>query len=138
MTEKRLTGEEQARASGDTGERPGDAHMGVVGQVSQWSGRSLVLLDSPGLFAPNRAAVFDAQLLAVLNLVSSVVVYNSRGMIDRAAMEKLSFAIDTAGAMAYMTSKRKTKLSSLGSSLPAVDDGTRNSSMHVLLLCTCC
>ena len=36
-----------------------------------------------GLFAPNRAAIFDAQLLAVLNLLSSVVVYNNRGISDR-------------------------------------------------------
>ena len=52
--------------------------------------RHVVLLDSPGLFAPNRAAVFDAQLLAVLNLLSSVVVYNNRGIIDRSHMPKLN------------------------------------------------
>jgi hypothetical protein len=71
----------------------------------------LVLLDSPGLFAPNRAAIFDAQLLAILNLLSSVVVYNSRGIIDRSAMEKLSFAIDTATTMAYMNN-HQSKLDS--------------------------
>ena len=42
---------------------------------------SLVFVDTPGLFAPNRVALFDAQLLAVLNLISSVVVYNNVGVI---------------------------------------------------------
>jgi hypothetical protein len=54
-----------------------------------------VLLDSPGLFAPNRAAIFDAQLLAVLNLLSSVVMYNSINIMDRSAIEKLSYAVET-------------------------------------------
>ena len=52
-------------------------------------------MDSPGLFAPNRAGIFDAQLLAVLNLLSSVVIYNSKNIIDRSAVEKLSYAVDT-------------------------------------------
>ena len=52
-------------------------------------------MDSPGLFAPNRAGVFDAQLLAVLNLLSSVVIYNSKNIIDRSAVERLSYAVDT-------------------------------------------
>jgi len=80
--------------------------------------RHLVLLDSPGLFAPNRAAIFDAQLLAVLNLLSSVVVYNNRGIIDRSAMEKLSFAVDTATTMAYMNA-----LNSNFSNMPVVGEG---------------
>ena len=52
-------------------------------------------MDSPGLFAPNRASIFDSQLLAVLNLLSSVVIYNSMNIIDRSAIEKLSYAVDT-------------------------------------------
>jgi hypothetical protein len=56
---------------------------------------TLVLLDSPGLFAPNRAAIFDSQLLAVLNLLSSVVMYNSMNIMDRSAIERLSYAIET-------------------------------------------
>ena len=57
-------------------------------------------MDSPGLFAPNRAAIFDSQLLAILNLLSSVVIYNSMNIIDRSAIEKLSYAVET-GAFAY-------------------------------------
>jgi hypothetical protein len=52
-------------------------------------------MDSPGLFAPNRAAIFDSQLLAILNLLSSVVIYNCINIIDRSAIEKLSYAVDT-------------------------------------------
>jgi hypothetical protein len=49
---------------------------GTGGTGASAQSRNVVLLDSPGLFAPNRAAIFDAQLLAILNLLSSVVVYN--------------------------------------------------------------
>eukprot|EP00960_Hanusia_phi_P066514 766411-Hanusia_phi.AAC.7 len=69
--------------------------------ASQGQYRYHVFLDTPGLFAPNRASIFDSQLLAVLNLVSNVVLYNSVGVIDRAAVEKLSFAVETAFAMSY-------------------------------------
>ena len=48
-----------------------------------------MFVDSPGLFAPNRAGIFDAQLLAILNLMSSVVVFNNLGVIDRSNIEKL-------------------------------------------------
>jgi len=62
---------------------------------------TLIFMDSPGLFAPNRAAIFDSQLLAILNLLSSVVIYNSMNIIDRSAIEKLSYAVETAFAMSY-------------------------------------
>lgn len=73
---------------------------------SRLQGRSLVFLDSPGLFAPNRASVFDSQLLAVLNLVSSVVIYNNMGVIDRSAIEKLSLAIETAFSISYFSDRK--------------------------------
>jgi len=75
--------------------------------ASQGRYRHHVFLDTPGLFAPNRASIFDAQLLAVLNLVSNVVLYNSVGVIDRAAVEKLSFAVETAFAMSYFEEQDK-------------------------------
>ena len=75
--------------------------------ASQGRYRYHVFLDTPGLFAPNRASIFDAQLLAVLNLVSNVVLYNSVGVIDRAAVEKLSFAVETAFAMSYFEEQDK-------------------------------
>ena len=59
-------------------------------------------MDSPGLFAPNRAAIFDSQLLAILNLLSSVVIYNCINIIDRSAIEKLSYAVDT-GEQIYLS-----------------------------------
>ena len=50
---------------------------------------SLVFVDTPGLFAPNRVPLFDSQLLAVLNLISSVVVYNNVGVIKRVEVEQV-------------------------------------------------
>eukprot|EP00041_Stephanoeca_diplocostata_P038034 m.1471469 g.1471469 ORF g.1471469 m.1471469 type:complete len:375 (+) comp25146_c0_seq15:132-1256(+) len=63
---------------------------------------TLLVLDTPGLFAPNRAPVFDAQLLAIVNLMSSVVLFNTFGVIDRGGVEKLSLAMQTASSMAYL------------------------------------
>lgn len=62
---------------------------------------SLIFMDTPGLFANNRAAIFDAQLLAILNLVSSVMMYNNVGVIRRAEVEQISHAIDAAFALSY-------------------------------------
>ena len=62
---------------------------------------SLVFVDTPGLFAPDRNALFDAQLLAVLNLVSSLTVYNGVGVIKRGEVEQLSDAVDAAFALSY-------------------------------------
>ena len=64
-------------------------------------GTSLLLLDSPGLFAPNRPQLFDAQLLAVFNLLSSVVLYNTVHVVDRNAIEQLSIALDAASLLSY-------------------------------------
>ena len=52
---------------------------------------SLVFVDTPGLFAPNRVPLFDSQLLAVLNLISSVVVYNNVGVIKRVEVEQVHY-----------------------------------------------
>ena len=62
---------------------------------------SLIFMDTPGLFAPNRAAIFDAQLLAILNLLSSAVMYNNFGVIKRGEVEQLSDAIEAAFALSY-------------------------------------
>ena len=73
---------------------------------------TLIFMDSPGLFAPNRAAIFDAQVLAVLNLLSSVVMYNSMNIIDRSAIEKLSHAVDT-GALRFVKILVRSPLSAV-------------------------
>ena len=62
---------------------------------------ALVFVDTPGLFAPNRVALFDAQLLAVLNLISSVVIYHNMGVIKRVEVEQLSDAVEAAFALSY-------------------------------------
>jgi hypothetical protein len=51
--------------------------------ASPIAGTTMLLLDSPGLFSLNRLPVFDAQILAVLNLLSNVVLFNSLSMLDR-------------------------------------------------------
>ena len=61
--------------------------LAAAGVTSLSSDTSLVLVDTPGLFAPNRVALFDAQLLAVLNLISSVVLYNNVGVIKVATAQ---------------------------------------------------
>lgn len=50
---------------------------GCLNPIAKAPGTNLLVLDSPGLFAPNRHPLFDAQLLAVFNMLSSVVVYNT-------------------------------------------------------------
>ena len=64
-------------------------------------GTALLYLDSPGLFAPNRLPIFDAQVLAVLNVLSNVVLFNSLSTLDRSSIEKLSEAVSTAQTLAY-------------------------------------
>jgi hypothetical protein len=70
-------------------------------------------MDSPGLFAPNRAAIFDSQLLAILNLLSSVVIYNSMNIIDRSAIEKLSYAVETGECARLIQSSVRITLTGL-------------------------
>ena len=62
---------------------------------------SLVFVDTPGLFAPNRVSLFDAQLLAILNLISSVVLYHNMGVVKRVEVEQLSDAVEAAFALSY-------------------------------------
>lgn len=42
----------------------------------------------------------------MLNLVSSVVIYNNMGVIDRSAIEKLSLAIETAFSISYFSDRK--------------------------------
>mmetsp|Transcript_47490 Transcript_47490/g.99321 ORF Transcript_47490/g.99321 Transcript_47490/m.99321 type:complete len:423 (-) Transcript_47490:276-1544(-) len=73
--------------------------MAVVPPCASGSKNTVVLIDTPGLFAPQRPAKFDAELLAIVNLLSSVVLYNNMGTIERSSVERLSFAVDTAFAL---------------------------------------
>ena len=70
---------------------------------------ALVFVDTPGLFAPNRVALFDAQLLAILNLISSVVIYHNMGVIKRVEVEQLSDAVEAAFALSYYGDGETTK-----------------------------
>jgi hypothetical protein len=76
--------------------------------ASPIKGTTLLLLDSPGLFSLNRLPVFDAQILAVLNLMSNVVLFNSLSMLDRSSVERLSDAIEAAKTLAYFNSNNST------------------------------
>ena len=65
---------------------------------------TVLYLDTPGLFSADRYRVFDAQLLALLNLVSSVVLWNSQSVVDRPAIEQLSSAMETAFLLSFFSS----------------------------------
>ena len=69
---------------------------------------TLLYMDTPGLFSADRFKVFDAQLLALLNLISSVVLYNSQSVIDRPAIEQLSSAMETAFLLSFFSSQNPT------------------------------
>lgn len=69
---------------------------------------TVLFLDTPGLYSADRFRVFDAQLLALLNLISSVVLYNSESVIDRPAIEQLSTAMETAFLLSFFSSQNPT------------------------------
>ena len=73
----------------------------AVSQLGLPADTALVFVDTPGLFAPNRVGLFDAQLLAILNLISSVVIYHNMGVIKRVEVEQLSDAVEAAFALSY-------------------------------------
>ena len=68
---------------------------------------TVLYMDTPGLVSTDRFKVFDAQLLALLNLISSVVLYNSQQLVDRAAIEQLSNAIETAFLLSFFSSSHQ-------------------------------
>ena len=55
---------------------------------------STVLLDTEGLFAYNRNEVFDSKLFLFTACVSSLMIYNSFGVINESAIEKFNFIIN--------------------------------------------
>ena len=81
----------------------------AVSDLGLPSDTSLVFVDTPGLFAPNRVGLFDAQLLAVLNLISSVVIYHDMGVLKRGSVEQLSDAVEAAFALSYYGDSDNTK-----------------------------
>ena len=71
----------------------------------QDSDLTVLFMDTPGLYSPNRPVVFDSQLLALLNLLSSVVLYNNKGVVERTDIDQLSAAMETAFLLSFFSSR---------------------------------
>jgi hypothetical protein len=56
----------------------------------------ILILDSEGTEALNRQAHYNTNLLTLLFLISSTFVYNTKGSIDEAALEKLTTVVQAA------------------------------------------
>ena len=55
-------------------------------------GKVLLIIDSEGCKSVDKGANYDAKLFALLILISSVFVYNSRGVIDEQSINQLTLA----------------------------------------------
>ena len=66
---------------------------------------TLLFMDTPGLYAPDRKPIFDSQLLAMLNLLSSVILYNNNGVLERSDIDQLSAAMETAFLLSFFSHK---------------------------------
>ena len=66
---------------------------------------TVLFMDTPGLFSPDRWKLYDSQLLALLNMLSSVILYNTKGLVERNDIEHLSVAMETAFLLSFFTSK---------------------------------
>ena len=87
------SGSGSGSSTGTDGDRAGSTGSGI-GPGGSGSGRisgpATVLLDTEGLGAVDAAAEHDAQIFALALLLSSQLIYNSRGLIDAAALDHLS------------------------------------------------
>mmetsp|Transcript_4955 Transcript_4955/g.4872 ORF Transcript_4955/g.4872 Transcript_4955/m.4872 type:complete len:87 (-) Transcript_4955:1230-1490(-) len=52
----------------------------------------IIFLDSEGCKSVEKSATHDAKMFAILILLSSVFIYNSKGVIDEQAVNQLSLA----------------------------------------------
>lgn len=52
---------------------------------------NVILIDTEGIGSIDKEATYDAQIFSFAVLLSSYFVYNSMGVIDENALEKLSF-----------------------------------------------
>ena len=66
---------------------------------------TVLYLDTPGLFSADRPNVFDSQLLALLNVLSSVLLYNTRGTVHRGDIDQLAVAMETAFLLSFFSPK---------------------------------
>ena len=66
---------------------------------------TVLFMDTPGLYSPDRLNVFDSQLLALLNLLSSVILYNQGSVVGRADIDQLNQAMETAFLLSFFSSK---------------------------------
>ncbi|CAG9335465.1 unnamed protein product [Blepharisma stoltei] len=64
----------------------------IWGEPIQTSDMCIIFLDSEGCKSVEKSATHDAKMFAVLILLSSVFIYNSKGVIDEQAVNQLSLA----------------------------------------------
>ena len=63
---------------------------------------TVIFLVTPGLYTTDRPLKFDSQVFALLQLISSIVVYNTNDILMNTALQQLGGTIDTAFALSYM------------------------------------
>lgn len=64
-----------------------------------------MLLDTEGLFAFNRDEQSDTVLFLITSLLSSTMLYNSFGVIDESAIERISFVAELGKFFGFMENK---------------------------------
>ena len=69
-------------------------------------GPSTMLMDTEGLFSYNRNEAFDMTLFLFTTLVSSVMIYNSLGIIDESALENFAFLTNMANVFVKNIGKK--------------------------------
>ena len=68
------------------------------------SDTTIVYVDSPGLFRRDRASAFDAQILSVLHLLSSTMLWTSSSpVIDQAQLLALDLALEEGAILGALT-----------------------------------
>jgi hypothetical protein len=66
-------------------------------------------LDTEGLFAYNRNEAFDSKLFLFTACVSSMMVYNSFGVINESAIEKFHFIINLGKHISLERNQKSSK-----------------------------
>lgn len=72
--------------------------------ASAVAGTAIFVVDTPGLFAPNRHFMFDIHILALTTLLSDVMLFNSKYTVDRAIIEQLGKTVQQARALVFSQS----------------------------------
>jgi hypothetical protein len=83
----------------------------AIKEGSAQDGTSTLLLDTEGLFAYNRNEVVDSKLFLFSACVSSLLIYNTMGVINESAIEKFGFIAELGKHVKLETMSNSSKLS---------------------------